>query len=599
MICATRIRTLCWIPFVSRPASRLLFALLLISLGVGAARPSSAQPSSDLPSTTPLDTATTARVDSIFAGFDQRNSPGCALGVVHDGRLAYTNGYGVANLDYERPITPRTVFYLASVSKQFTAATVLIAEQNGYLSLDDPVRKWLPDLPRYSGGEIRLSDLIHHTSGLRDYDSLAELAAWDERGAHETDAYLRLIYRQKSLDFPPGTKYKYSNTNYLLLGEVVQAATGSTLREFARKHLFSPLGMDHTHFHDDRTDVVRNRAIGYASTQRGFKMVHPWNYEEVGAGGLYASIEDLARWDRNFITGSVGSEQFARRMSTRGRLANGDTTDYAFGLSLGTYRGQRTVGHRGGYTGFRTQYLRLPDTGWSVIVLCNSTAPAPRSHAYAVADIVLGSQLASRQDEAPARTDASELARDTDESITAVTDRLTGRYEVRGGGGMVLTFKQRQQALVVQRPGRTEVDLVPASGSTFKAKQIDAQVVFHVGATGPADSVTVRRPGLQFVADRVGDLLDWKPSDADRAAYTGHYYSDELAVTYQILETDQALRLVQGDRASKQLQPKRKDEYSFGARGRQIRFIREETGQVTGLEVTTSQVDGIRFERKP
>jgi len=340
---------------------RLLCGVLLIGLGAGWSTPAGAQ----------LAPETAARVDSVFADMNRTDGPGCALGVVRDGRLAYAKGYGIANLDYRHPITPTTTFYMGSVSKQFVAAAVVFAERDGHLSLDDPVRKWLPDLPEYDGRTIRLRHLIHHTSGLRDYLSLADLAAFDRGDYHDTEEYLDLVYRQQGLNFQPGAEYRYSNTNYLLLAEVVEAATGSTLREFADEHLFEPLGMRSTHFHDDRTHIIRNRAVGYARAEHGFEMVHPWNWEEVGSGGLYSSIEDLARWDRNFDTETVGGEGFTKQMTTRGVLASGDTLDYASGLDIGTYRGERIVEHGGAFTGFRSHYLRFPERGRSVVVLCN------------------------------------------------------------------------------------------------------------------------------------------------------------------------------------------------------------------------------------
>ena len=340
-----------------------------------------------------------ARVDSVFADMNRTDGPGCALGVVRDGRLAYANGYGIANLDYRRPITPSTTFYMGSVSKQFVAAAVVLAERDGHLSLGDPVRKWLPDLPEYDGRTIRLRHLIHHTSGLRDYLSLATLAAFDRGDYHDTGEYLDLVYRQQGLNFRPGAEYRYSNTNYLLLAEVVEAATGSTLREYADEHLFDPLGMRSTHFHDDRTHVIRNRAVGYARAERGFEMVHPWDWEEVGSGGLYSSAKDLARWDQHFDTESVGGEGFTEQMTTRGVLASGDTLDYAFGLDIGTYRGQPVAQHGGAFTGFRSHYLRFPEAGRSVVVLCNMDSANPGTYARSVADIVLEGQLAPREEE--------------------------------------------------------------------------------------------------------------------------------------------------------------------------------------------------------
>jgi CubicO group peptidase (beta-lactamase class C family) len=538
---------------------------------------------------------TAARVDSVFSDLNRTDRPGCALGVIHGEQLAYAKGYGIANLDYQRPITPNTVFYLASVSKQFTAAAVILAERQGDLSLNDPVRRWLPKLPEYEGRTITLRHLVHHTSGLRDYGRLSELAGWKAGAPYETEDYLNLIYRQENLNFPPGTEYQYSNTNYLLLAEVVEAATGSTLQAFADENLFDPLGMRSTHFHDDRTHVIRNRAVGYAPAEQGVRMVHPWNQEEVGAGGLYASIEDLAQWDHNFDTQAVGGTDFAEQMTTRGRLANGDTLDYAFGLYVDTYRGEPTVGHGGGFTGFRTQYLRFPDADHTIIVLCNSTSADASTYAYSVADVVLRNRLDPRQDVAPF---SSPTLSDAETNRAQNFDLLTGRYEIRSSDGVVLRITRQQGTLFAQRPGRTKVELVPMSGATFEAQPINARATFHTGSNGRADSVTVRQPGSRLVADRIGDVTSWVPSSEVRRAFEGRYHSDELGVDYRVVATGDGLQLVQGRRAPKPLRPRSTDVFSFGATGARIRFVRDEEGRVVGFEVNTSQVQGLRFERK-
>ena len=457
------------------------------------------------------------------------------------------------------------------------------------------MRKWLPDFPDYNGRTITLNHLIHHTSGLRDYDSLAELAAWDDRNVHETEDYLTLMYRQEALNFPPGTEYQYSNTNYLLLAEVVEAATGSTLREFVEENLFAPLGMRNTHFHDDRTHVVRNRAVGYAPAEHGFKMIHRWNSEDVGASGMYASIEDLAQWDRNFDTERVGGVGFAEQMTTRGRLAKGDTLSYAFGLSVGTYRGQRVVGHKGGNPGFRTQYLRFPEAGRSIIVLCNSESADVETRRYSVADIILEDRLALRKQSGPSsKPNSSRPASVSGE----VLDHLIGRYKLENAD-VVVTFTREEGTFYGLMPGRSKTELTPTSDSTFSAEGVGVSVTFHKEPSGPADSVTVHRPNSHVVARRISDLTSWTPSRKDRKAFEGHYHSDELGVDYRIVAEGNRLRLLQGDRAPKPLRPRKQGTFSFDERGGRIQFVRGNGGRVIGLEISTPQAQGIRFERKP
>ncbi|MGD2068684.1 MAG: serine hydrolase domain-containing protein, partial [Gemmatimonadota bacterium] len=235
---------------------------------------------------TPADTrfpvlppAVEAGTDSVFLDLDRTDSPGCAAGVVIDGVLAFADGWGSANLDHELPITPETVFYMGSVSKQFTAAAVALAARQGHLTLDDDVRRWFPELPDY-GDTIRVRHLIHHTSGIRDYLTLLGFAGTYEGASDEQ--IIRLLARQRALNFPPGERELYSNSGYFLLSELIERATGMTLPEYARREFFVPLGMRNSHFHDDPNHIVRYRATGYAPADGGFRMNHAWAFSQVG-----------------------------------------------------------------------------------------------------------------------------------------------------------------------------------------------------------------------------------------------------------------------------------------------------------------------------
>lgn len=331
-----------------------------------------------------------ARIDSVFSDLDRTDSPGCAVGVVRDGALIYAEGYGSANLDHEIPITPETVFYMGSVSKQFTAGAVLLAARQGHLSLDNDIRTWVPEIPYY-GRTITVRHLIHHTSGLRDYLTLQGLRG--SYGGATDEQIIELLARQRALNFEPGDHYLYSNTGYFLLSEILERATGLTLREYAEREFFRPLGMRDSHFHDDADHIVRYRATGYAPTEDGFRMEHAWDFAQVGSGGLYSNVVDMARWDAAFEAGRVGDPGFTDAMLERGVLGSGDTLDYAFGLRVRDHRGLRTIGHGGTLAGFRSFMLQFPDNNAAVVVLCNVTTADPGGRAERVAEIVLGDAL--------------------------------------------------------------------------------------------------------------------------------------------------------------------------------------------------------------
>ena len=331
---------------------------------------------------------TATRIERIFSAWDRPDAPGIALGIALDGVLVDRRGYGSANLDFELPLDTDSVFYLASVSKQFVAACIALLHIDGRLSLDDDVRRHIPELPRYET-TITVRQLVHHTSGLRDYVLLMDLAGKHLTDVHSDDDLLALVCRQRELDFRPGERHQYSNTGYLLLAEIVGRVSGTTLREFAEERIFSRLGMRDTRFHDDRTRIIRNRVTSYDRSGDGFRVSYIANWDKVGSGGLLSTVEDLALWDRNFATKEVGGEALLDLLHTRGVLSDGTVLDYAFGLVHGEYKGLKTVAHNGSFMGFRTTYLRFPANGLSVILLSNMSDTDPRALAHQVADVYL------------------------------------------------------------------------------------------------------------------------------------------------------------------------------------------------------------------
>ena len=306
-----------------------------------------------------------SQIDKVFAAFDKPGSPGCALAVIRDGKIVYKRGYGMADLDHDLPITPASVFHVASISKQFTAASIVLLAEDGKLSLDDTVRKHLPEVPDF-GTPVTIRHLLNHTSGMRDQWAFLGLAGWRQNLDLITDGdVMGFVTRQKALNFPPGQMYMYSNTGFTVLAQIVQRVSGKSLREFTSERIFKPLGMTSTHFRDDHAEIVKNMAYGYNQQGNGpFRLSIP-NFDTVGATSLLTTVEDLAKWDENFY------QDFARRgitakMLTRGVLNNGEKIDYALGLQHGQYRGLPIVEHGGSLGGYRAHILRFPTQHASV-----------------------------------------------------------------------------------------------------------------------------------------------------------------------------------------------------------------------------------------
>jgi len=315
------------------------------------------------------------------------------VAVIKDGKIIYEHGYGLANLEYNIPITPDTVFYIASTSKQFTAASIALLAQKEKLSLDDSIRKYLPELPPVYDG-ISIGHLIYHTSGIRDFQTLLDVQGRTDDVNTEQDI-IELLARQKALNFKPGEHFEYSNSGYFLLAVIVKRASGKSLREFAAENIFKPLRMSNTHFHDDRTMIVKNRATGYVPLRGGGYGIHTTNYDVVGNAGVMTTVQDLSLWDQNFYENKLGGGiDFISRLLTPGTLNNGERLNYAYGLQLGDYKGLRTVKHDGGFAGFVTEMLRFPDQRFTVICLANVRGTIDSTAlAYQVADIYLASEL--------------------------------------------------------------------------------------------------------------------------------------------------------------------------------------------------------------
>ena len=326
------------------------------------------------------------RIDSLFAPWNHPDKPGAAVVLMRGDSLLHAAGYGAAHLEYDVPITPSTVFMVASVSKQFTAYAIAMLAAEGALSLDDAVRSHVPELHAFEP-PVTIRQLIHHTSGLRDEFALLAMAGYKMDDVITKDDILRLAYRQRNLNFEPGTEYLYSNTGYTLLAEIVERVTGITFSDWTQEHLFDPLQMHQTHFRNDHSTVVADLAQGYYLSDSTYKA--QWvNYSSVGASGLYTTALDLARWLQNLNEGTVGSAA-AAMVHERGVLAGGDTIAYAFGLSHDQFRGTRTIGHSGSHRGYRAWAGRVPAYDLSVAVLGNLEEFNPSEMAYSVLGLVI------------------------------------------------------------------------------------------------------------------------------------------------------------------------------------------------------------------
>ncbi len=337
------------------------------------------------------------KADRLFAAWDRPDSPGCALGVIQNGQFLYKRGYGMANLEYDIPIGPESVFRIGSTSKQFTAMCIALLEEEGRISLNDSLKKYFPEMADYAE-TITLNHLLHHTSGVRDYLTLMELAGFRRDDFLTDPEVVDLIVRQKELNFAPGEEHLYSNSGYFLLAEIVKRVTGKSMRVYAQDKIFKPLGMVHTHYHNDHTEIVKNRASGYGreKSDAGWAYkINMTNLDMIGDGGVFTCVDDLFAWDQNFYDNKLGQgkQELIDKVQTVGHLKSGEALNYAFGLQISDYRGLKMVSHGGAFVGFRAEIVRFPEHQFSVIVLANFGSINPSRLARQVADIYLADAL--------------------------------------------------------------------------------------------------------------------------------------------------------------------------------------------------------------
>jgi CubicO group peptidase (beta-lactamase class C family) len=522
-----------------------------------------------------------ARIDEIFKEFTAPGSPGCTAGVYQGDRIVHKGAYGMANLDHDVKLTPSSVFHVASVSKQFTATAILLLAADGKLSLDDDVRKFVPELPDF-GERITIRHLANHTSGIRDQWDLLGLAGWRySRDLITDDDVLQMLSRQKDLNFTPGERHLYSNSGYTLMAVIVARASGKSFREFTTERIFTPLGMDRTHFRDNFNEVVKDQAYGYARTGAGYRL-SVTNFDTAGATSLLTTVEDLAKWSANFDTGAVGGPALTANLLTRGVLNDGRRIDYAVGISHGMYRGVPTVSHGGADAGYRSTFLRFPGRKLGVAVLCNLAQTNPGQFAQRVADVVLGDTLEPAPVPPPP---------DTSPEVAVALDQLVAV------SGVYWSNVDTPRRHFIVRDGRLHsvtpaLPLKSLGGGRFVTLTGPPVTVTFEMANGSATKVRIAPPGSP-----VEELprVYYSPTPAQLAEFAGAYRSGEIEAIYRMVMTDGILRLERLKAAPAPLTPLVAD--TFTSPLGFIRFVRNNANRVTGFVLDGGRVKRMTFEK--
>ena len=526
----------------------------------------------------------TSRVDAVFAAFQRPGAPGCALGVYRDGKMLYTRGYGLASIADTAPITSKTIFDIGSSGKQFTAASVILLAQQGKLSLDDDVRRFIPELPRYQK-PITIRHLLHHTSGLRDYIGLLTLGGADISGRTTAKDALDAIARQKALNFDPGSEFLYSNSGYFLLSQIVERASGKSMRAYADENLFRPLGMTSTHYRTDHSVPLPGLAMAYSPGPGGVWRVDMSKWEQAGDGAVFTTVEDLLRWDNNFYAPKVGGQRLLEELHRTGKLENGSPLTYAAGLRVDEFRGLRQVSHGGAWGGYRAELVRFPEQKLSVAALCNVGNAGPSALARTVASIYLADRMSAEAVQASATPPA---ARPVVTLTDAQLQQWAGNYiSTANGSPRVLTVEGGKLMATV---GQNRVELIPHAPAEFSTTLgvNNIQLRFERGAEGRI----IRQwfgggEGPMFVEQAVMEPMT--------TIYAGTYRSEELAASFTVEVAADAIRVKMPSGSTATM--RRIRDGVFLAGGTTLRFDPPRDGRIDGFALDQGRVRGIRFVR--
>jgi len=526
------------------------------------------------------------QVDEAFFLWNQKDGPGAAVAVQKDGVIIYKKGYGMANLEYDIPVDPSTVFHIASVSKQFTAYSILLLEADGKLSIDDDIRKYIPEVPDF-GKTITLQHLVTHTSGMRDQWNLLAMAGWRLDDVITKEHVMKLVSKQKDLNFDPGEEMVYCNTGFTLLAEVVARVSGKTFAEFTEERIFRPLKMSNTLFYDDHEKIVKNRAYSYYSDANGYKK-SVLSYANVGATSLFTTVEDLSLWANNFSEIKVGNQDIINSLNTRAILNSGDTIGAAKGQFIGTYKGLKEISHGGADAGYRTFLTRFPEENFSVAVFGNSASFNSGELAHKVVDIYLKDQLLNEPVEEESTKDK------TDEKLalsSKLIDSYIGDYELQPG--FIISVSEESGSLMAQATGQQIISLEPVSETEFKVKGVDASIHFIPNGGAKVGSIKLHQGGQIMDAPR---LADFDKSEVNLDDFTGEFYSDELSTSYHFKIKDGKLVAEHPRISDIELTPSKKDFFSgnqwfFG----QIEFKRDQGGNISSCEVSAGRVRNLKF----
>jgi CubicO group peptidase (beta-lactamase class C family) len=548
---------------------RTLFLLLAVACTATA---QSAAPVALPPLASPKDAP--EQVSKIFAAYNHTDTPGCAVAVSLAGNEVLHAAYGMADLEHGIALTPDSISEAGSVSKQFTAAAVLLLAERGKLSLSDPISKYFPELPNY-GTPITIDHLLHHTSGLRDWGSVEEVAGWPRTTRVYSNAWvLDIASHQKSLNYKPGDEWSYTNTGYNLLAILVERVSGKSLAEFTHDNIFAPLGMNHTSWRDDFQRIVPNRAIAYEQSGGVQRQIMPFE-NAYGNGGLLTTVDDLLLWNARFGGSKIGDSTFVKSELEPGRLSDGRSLFYSAGLFLTAHNGAREISHSGATAGYRAWLGYYPSQQLSVAVLCNAAEANTTLLAHKVVDVYLP----------PSAADVAAGAGKT--NVTLAPDAV-GLYESRRDHSIFSIYRNDGKLVA-----RGNAPITVLSATSFRLSPEGSTYELGTDAAGKVTALRIMDMGYEMdIFDKVERA---KPTQDEMQAMAGDYVSDEAETTLKVVLTPKGLEIHQRPDTIYLLKPTYANgfECDLGS----IRFLRDTKGHVAEMSLGDGRLWDLRLRR--
>jgi CubicO group peptidase (beta-lactamase class C family) len=540
----------------------------------------------------PLATDPRRLVDQLMSPYDREDSPGAAVAVWRDGRTLFSKAYGMANLAHGIPFEADTRTNIGSTSKQFTAFAVMLQADRGKLSLDDDIRRHIPELPEFDE-TITVRHLLTHTSGLREFLNLLIMTGrrLDRGDFIDRAEIVEIVKRQPALQNSPGAEWNYNNTAFALAALIVERTSGQAFHEFMTENVFGPLGMRRTMVRPGPSHIVEDASQGYVPAGEGWVEAEDLG-GAVGAGAIYTTLRDLQTWTENMASPRVGTPEMIREMTTSYVLTNGDTTGYGYGLSVDEQRGLRRIQHGGADVAHRSMLAWYPEINAGVTAQSNH-AGFDSGVAFRIAEAFFGDEMEPEEEE----TTVEGAPFDPSSYDPEGFDIFAGRYALDAQTSFVLTFSREGSTLYTQATGQSRLEIVPTSDSTFALTAVEASVTFHTTDDGTVEGVTLHQGGQDQHATRLADedSEPWEPTPEDLAAFEGRYFSEEIEVFYTV--TVEEGELVVRQRRMDDIRPTPGEADTFSGGGLTFSFERDRNGLVIGFYLANVRTRDVRFER--